>query len=158
MRIKNKTKQKYCHIMLIRPRPVMAHWVAWQWNLFSPGNDQFLALWGKMVMKCPSYHGQIYDPEGTLPTENWHLPSISVRLNHEPLQLLTFNIPWKEFRVAIRNEALCALGKTGRTGLQIDIFRRFCESKFLHIFISRKALKSLAWHLLWLLGKEMLWK
>ena len=58
----------------------MAHWVAWQWNLFSPGNDQFLALWGKMVMKCPSYHGQIYDPEGTLPTENWHLPSISVRI------------------------------------------------------------------------------
>ena len=27
--------------------------------------------------------------------------------------------PWKEFRVKIINEALCALGKTGRTGLQI---------------------------------------
>ena len=26
--------------------------------------------------------------------------------------------------VEIRNEALCALGKAGRTGLQIDIFRR----------------------------------
>jgi len=38
------------------------------------------------------------------------------------LQLLTFNTPWK-LRVKSRNEALCALGKTARTGLQIVIFR-----------------------------------
>ena len=44
----------------------------------------------------------------------------------------------------IRNEALCALGKKNRTGLQIYIFRRrFYESNFLHLLISRKALKSL---------------
>ena len=62
---------------------------------------------------------------------------------HKPLQLLTFNSPWKEFRVQIRNEALCALGKLGRTGLktvrcfQEKIFMspRFCISS------SRKALK-----------------
>jgi len=46
--------------------------------------------------------------------------------------------------VEIRNEALCALGKTGRTGLQIDIFRkRFYEPKFSHVLLSRKAVKSL---------------
>ena len=44
----------------------------------------------------------------------------------------------------IRNEALCALGKTGRTGLQIDLFRRrFYESQFLHLLIPRETLTSL---------------
>ena len=46
-----------------------------------------------------------------------HLPL--QRWSHWPLQLLTFNTPRKEFRAEIRNEALYALGKTGRTGLQI---------------------------------------
>ena len=42
----------------------------------------------------------------------------------------------------IRKEALYTLGKGSRTGLQIHIFR-FYEPKFLHLLISRKALKSL---------------
>ena len=50
-----------------------------------------------------------------------HLPLQG--LNHESLQWLTFNTLWKELRVESRNEALCTLGKTGRTGLQIVIFR-----------------------------------
>ena len=50
-----------------------------------------------------------------------HLPLQG--LNHRPLQLLTFKAPWKEFRVEISNNALCALGKTARTDLQIGIFR-----------------------------------
>ena len=58
-----------------------------------------------------------------------HLPLQG--LNHVLLQLLTFNTLWKEYRVESRNEALCALGKTGRTGLQTDIFRsRFYEPNF----------------------------
>ena len=73
-----------------------------------------------------------------LKTDTCHLPLQG--LNHVLLQLLTFNTPWKEFRVEIRNEALCALGKTGRTGLQIDIFRRFYESQFLHLLIPRETL------------------
>lgn len=36
---------------------------------------------------------------------------------------LTFDTPWKEFRVEIRNKTLCALGKPDGTGLQIDFFR-----------------------------------
>ena len=45
----------------------------------------------------------------------------------------------------IGNEALCALGKTGRTGLQLlDLFRRrFYESQFLHLLIPRETLTSL---------------
>ena len=55
-----------------------------------------------------------------------------------------FQCPRKEFTVKIRNEALCALGKTGRTGLQIDLFRRrFYESQFLHLLIPRETLMSL---------------
>ena len=43
-----------------------------------------------------------------------HLPLQG--LNHMLLQLLIFNTP---LRVESRNEALCAQGKTGKTGLQI---------------------------------------
>ena len=57
----------------------------------------------------------------TLKWLSTHLPLQG--LNQALLQLLTFNTPWREFRVESRNEALCALGKTGRTGFQIDIFR-----------------------------------
>ena len=41
----------------------------------------------------------------------------------------------------IRNEALCTLGKTGRTGLQI--VRSFQEKILLHLLIPRKTLTSL---------------
>ena len=43
----------------------------------------------------------------------------------------------------IKNEVVCALGKTGKTGLQIDLFKRFYESQFLHLLIPRKTLTSL---------------
>ena len=52
-------------------------------------------------------------------------------------------LPWKEFRVKISDEALHALGKTGRTGFQIDLFRRFYEFQFLHLLILRETLTSL---------------
>ena len=39
--------------------------------------------------------------------------------SHWSLELLTFDTPWKKFRAEIRKEAFCALGKTGRTCLQI---------------------------------------
>lgn len=56
--------------------------------------------------------------------------------------LLTLTLPGKKFRVE-RNETLCALGKTGRMGLQIGIFRSwFYEPNFLHLPISTKAPKS----------------
>ena len=46
--------------------------------------------------------------------------------------------------MAIKSEALCALGKTGSPGLQIDNFRReFYEPSVLHLLIPKKALKSL---------------
>ena len=50
-----------------------------------------------------------------------HLPLQG--LNHVLLRLLIFNIPWKEFGVHSRNETFSVPGKTGRTGLQIVIFK-----------------------------------
>ena len=47
-----------------------------------------------------------------------------------------------EYRVEIKSETLCALGKTHRTGLQTGIFSILYEPKFLHLLISTKALKS----------------
>ena len=55
--------------------------------------------------------------EKNLPAKHWHLLSASTGINHEPLWLMTFNNPSKEFGVEVKNEALCALGKPGRTGL-----------------------------------------
>ena len=70
-----------------------------------------------------------------------HLPL--QELNHVMLKLLTFNAPCNEFRVESKNEAPCALGKTGRTGLQIvRYFQELIQwAQFLHLLISRKALK-----------------
>ena len=47
-------------------------------------------------------------------------------LNHELLQLLTFSIPWKEFRVEIINEALYDLEKTNKKKWQ----NRFSDRYF----------------------------
>ena len=56
-------------------------------------------------------------------TTNWHLPSTSTRIKSYAGIAADFQQPLKGVRVKCRNEAFCALGKTGRTGLQIDIFR-----------------------------------
>ena len=74
----------------------------------------------------------------------WHLPLQGS--NYEPLQLLNFNTPWKEFRVKMRNEALCALEKTGRPGLQIVryFWEKILWALLLHLPITRKTLKSFA--------------
>ena len=79
----------------------------------------------------PSNHCQIYNHEGALPTGNWHLLSISIKIKSWLLQLLTFNTPWEEYSIEIRNRPS-------------DIFRRrFDESQFLHLLIPREAVTSL---------------
>ena len=77
----------------------------WTSITFAPTKQHTGTKWPWM----PPNHGQIYDSEGNLPTRYWHLPSTSTKIKSWPLQLLTFNISWKEFWVEIRNEALCAL-------------------------------------------------
>ena len=68
---------------------------------------------------CPDH--QLVNCKLALAMGACHLPL--QELNHELGQLLIFNIPRKMFKVESKNEALCAQGKAGRMGFQIDIFR-----------------------------------
>ena len=59
-----------------------------------------------------------------LSTTNWHLPLADVIYLYKDyimllLRLLILNTILKGVQSENRNEALCALGKTGKTGLQI---------------------------------------
>ena len=56
------------------------------------------------------------------------LPSASTRIKSYAAAAADLQHLLKEFRVESRNQALCTQGKTGSTGLQIDILRsRFYE-------------------------------
>ena len=104
--------------------------------------------------EMPPKHGQICSYERALSTENWHSQTACAKIKSWPLQLLNFNTPWKEFRVALRNEALnlCS-GKNGQYRPSYsqmfsgkDVFF-FYESKFLHLLIPRDTVMS--WTNVW---------
>ena len=93
----------------------------------------------------PQNHGQFYEQKGALPTEDWHLPSISTKIKSWLLQLLSFNAPesssgWKSgMRHSVLWEKLAEQVFT-----QLNLFRRrFYESQFLHLLILRETLMSL---------------
>ena len=66
-----------------------------------------------------------------LQTKNWHFPSASTRITSQVTVTDDLQQSLKRVRGEIRSEAFCALGQTGSTGLQIDIFRgRFYEPSF----------------------------
>ena len=70
-----------------------------------------------------------------------HLPLQG--LNHMLLQLLTANIPWREFRVDSRKEALCAWEKlTGHAFRDWCLQELISWAQFLHLLISKKVRKS----------------
>ena len=77
-------------------------------------------------------------------TKNCHLPSASKRMKSLATAVVDLRHPRKEFRLEIRNEALCALERTGRTGLRIvRNVQKIYEPNFWHRLTSRKALKRL---------------
>ena len=100
------------------------------------------------TFKFPNDNGK----RNLLKKKDWAC-QLQIGICHIPLQgldqvltqLLIFNTLWMEFRVENRNEAFCALGKTGRTGLQI--IRYFQELilwiQFLCLLTCRKTLKSM---------------
>ena len=72
------------------------------------------------------------------------------------LQLLTFHHPWKEFRVESRNKHSVDVGKTGRTGLQIDVFRSwFYEPNSCTSLYLEKHWNPLWWQLFLLISKSL---
>ena len=72
----------------------------------------FSALRGTMGMKCTQSMVKYVAMKGPCWLEVGTCQLPLQRLHHDHCKLLTFNTPWKEFRVEIKNKALCALGKT----------------------------------------------
>ena len=130
----------YCN----KASPVIAHWVAYQWNLCQTWKWAFLAPWNEMVMKCllklSSNLRQWRKPV------NWRLAlAICLYINwvmsHYSCWL---SIPLKDLRAEIRSEALCVLGKLAKQVFrQLNIFRRIFYEPSSCISSYRKALKSL---------------
>ena len=88
-----------------------------------------------------------------------HTPT-SRRVKSYAFAAAAFHSPWKAFVSEIRNEAICALGETGRTGLQIlHIFRSWfyepssCISSYL-----KKYQNSSWWWLLPMTSRNLLQK
>lgn len=119
-------------LWLLRPSPVMAHWVAYQQKPSELGTS--LPSNARMVTKCPPRYGLTYDHKGDVSTINWHLPralptteqqrrlpSACRRLSPTLLQLSTFNTPWGS---SGWREALCAPGNlVGQVFRLLEVFR-----------------------------------
>ena len=127
------------------PSPVTALWEAGQQNLCQTWGRTFSAPWDKMVVKCPPQsHGQVYEQKEALPTGDWHLPSTSMEIISWPLQLLTFNGPERSsgWRSRMRHSMLWE--KLAKQAFrELDLFKIFYESQFLHLLIPRETLTSL---------------
>ena len=82
--------------------PITAHWVAYHWNFRQTYEWVFPAPWDKMAMKCPPNHSQNHGHKGALLLETGTF-CLPLQIKSWTLHLLTFNIPWMEFRVKIRN-------------------------------------------------------
>ena len=79
-----------------------------------------------------------------VPTKNWYLPSASTGIRSLATTATDLLYALKGFQGGDQ-EWGTALGKTGRTSLQIVRYfqEKILWAKFLHLLISRKALKSL---------------
>ena len=63
-----------------------------------------------------------------VPAKSWHLPPASTRIKSLASVIVDLQHTQKEFRVELRIEAHCGVGKTGRTGFQIV---RYFQKKIL---------------------------
>ena len=132
-------------LLLARPGPIIAHWVTSQWDLPETWEWTFPAPWDTVGMKCPPNMVKYAAMKGPCWLEVGACQLSLQRLHHDHSKLLTFNTPWKEFRVEIRNKALSALGKTRKnwpSESQMLSGKGFSEHKFLHLLSPREALMS----------------
>ena len=91
-------------------------------------------------MKCP----QTIVKCMTLNGPNWHLRYASSRTRSTANAATDLQHTLTGVQGGNQNRDTLCTGKNSRTGLQIDTFRRrFYAPQFLHLLISRKALKSL---------------
>ena len=131
-------------LLLSRPGPIKAHWVASQWDLPETWEWAFPTPWDTIAMKFPPNVVKYVAMKGPCWLEAGTCQLSLQRLHHDHCKLLTFNTPWKKFRV-IRKKALCALGKTQKnqpSEYQMLSGKVFSELKFLPLLLPREALMS----------------
>ena len=90
----------------------------WEWAFLAPRDE--------MVMKYPPNQDQIYKYKKSLPAGNWHLLSTSTRIKSWATAVADLEHPLKGvsgWRLGMGHSVL--RGKTGKTGSQIEILRRF---------------------------------
>ena len=132
-------------LLLTRPGPITAHWMASQWDLPEIWEWAFPAPWDTIAMKCPPNMVKYVAMKGPCWLEIGTCQLSLQRLHHDHWKLLTFNTPWKKFRMEIRNKALHALGKAQKnqpSECQMLSGKGFSERKFLHLLIPGEALMS----------------
>lgn len=101
----------------------------------------------------PPNHSQIYDTEGSVLPENRHLLCTSTKIKLWPLQLLTFNNPWKESRWTSRLRH-SVIWNSHRAGQEIDNFwRRIYEPWFYILSYLEKHKFHWQLHFFWQWGK-----
>ena len=108
-------------------------------------------------MKCPPKLGQSHDHEGTLPAGNWHLPTISTGLIHEPLQRWP-SIPserssgWRSAkRISVLQEDWQIRPSDSRVFSGKDVYK----PRFFQLLIPRKTLKSLMVTSVWAIQEKI---
>ena len=131
--------QRLLWLLLTVSSPIVAHWITYQRNPYLTYEVGFLALWDKLVMKCLPYEFMTNSEGCKMKTIALHLLQ---RLSHEPVQLQTYSIPWKELTPKkIPGWSTLCFGKIG----PLDVYLRenFNKLRFLHLPIHRHTLKSL---------------
>ena len=68
---------------------------------------------------------QVWFQSTTIGTCHWHLPPTSIRIKSRTDAAADFQHPLKGVQGEEQKWSTLCLGKTGRTGLQIDIFRNW---------------------------------
>ena len=78
-----------------------------------------------------------------VPTSRWHLPSTSTRIKSCGTAAADLQHSLKEFRAEMRNKALCSGKNWQKTVLYVvrHLQEKILRAQFLHLSISRKALK-----------------
>ena len=119
-------------LWLWRPRPLIAHWMAYQQKPSSELGMSLPSNLGQNDHEMPPQVRQNLQPQGALSTTNWHLEHCQWRNkgvcrlplwrpNPVLLRLLIFDTPWGS---SGWRQALCAPANlVGQVFRQLDIFR-----------------------------------
>ena len=119
--------------------PTYLEWSASFFGLFLYRGQFHISL--SELLRFQTHNQQVSIP--SVPTKNWHLPSPSTRIKSWAAAAADLQHPVKGVKSG-GQELSTFWRKTGRLGLQmVRYFQEILWAQFLHLFISRKAIKLL---------------